>query len=104
MFHKPVLMINDAESIRIILVKEFNKFADRGIYHNAKIDPLTDHLFLQGGERWRYLRTKLSPTFTSGKLKLIYPLMKEIGDELIKVTNEMTEIDNEIDVKSLASR
>ena len=104
MFHRPLLMINDPDLIRIILVKEFNKFTDRGLYHNEKVDPLTGNLFFLGGERWRYLRAKLSPTFTSGKLKQMFPLMKEVGDELIKVTNEMMKKDNEIDLKALVAR
>ena len=59
MFNKPFLMINEPELIRQILIKDFNKFPDRGMYINEKIDPLTGHLFLLGGEKWRYLRAKL---------------------------------------------
>lgn len=104
MFHKPFLVINDPELIRLVLIKEFNKFPDRGLYFNDKIDPMSNNLFLLPGEKWRRLRAKLSPTFTSGKLKQMFPLIVEIGDELVKVTHKMTEKDCLIDIKELASR
>lgn len=104
MFHKPILMINDPELIRMIMIKEFNKFPDRGLYFNEKVDPLSAHLFFLPGERWRHLRAKLSPTFTSGKLKQMFPLLKEVGDKLIETTDKLLKENNIVDTKDLVSR
>ena len=71
---------------------------------NEKTDPLNAHLFLQSGDKWRTLRAKLSPTFTSGKLKHMFPLLKDIGDELIHVTNEYFMVSNIIEMKDLIAR
>lgn len=104
MLSNPILMVNDPELIRVVLVKEFARFRDRGLYFNDKVDPLTSNLFFLPGEKWRKLRSKLTPTFTSGKLKQIYPLIKEIGDELAKtVEKDMTKSDI-IEVKDLTAR
>lgn len=35
-------------------------------------------------EKWKYLRSKLSPTFTSGKIKQMFRLIQEVADELLK--------------------
>lgn len=104
MLHKATIMINDPELIRLVLIKEFNKFPDRGLYFNEKIDPLSGHLFLLPGERWRILRAKLSPTFTSGKLKQMFPLLREIGEKLLETADKMVKQSDVIDVKDLLSR
>ncbi|KAL7304964.1 hypothetical protein TKK_0002759 [Trichogramma kaykai] len=105
MLSNPVLMVNDPELVRLVLVKEFSKFRDRGLYHNEKVDPLTANLFFLPGEKWKRLRSKLSPTFSSSKLKSIYPLIKEIGDELIKTVEKSIVNGNVvIEVKDLSSR
>ncbi|XP_059608247.1 probable cytochrome P450 6d4 [Phlebotomus argentipes] len=66
---RPVLLIRDPELCRRILIKDFQFFHDRGIYHNAEADPLSAHLVSLDGVNWRNLRNKLSPAFTTGKLR-----------------------------------
>lgn len=65
----PGLLIRDPKTIQDILVTDFSSFRDRTRYVDEKIDPMADNLLLQRGDKWKYTRTKLSPTFTSGKLK-----------------------------------
>uniref|UniRef100_A0A8C6XKN1 unspecific monooxygenase n=1 Tax=Naja naja TaxID=35670 RepID=A0A8C6XKN1_NAJNA len=58
---QPILAITDPELIKIILVKEsYSTFLNRGL--NTSIVTAED-------EQWKRIRTVLSPTFTSGKLK-----------------------------------
>ncbi|XP_058788799.1 probable cytochrome P450 6a14 isoform X2 [Phymastichus coffea] len=103
-FYNPVLMINDPELIRNVLVKDFTYFCDRGLYSNHKCDPLSAHIFLLNGDVWRTMRAKLSPSFTSGKLKQMFPILKNIADEMIKVINEnLSETDN-LELKDLIAR
>lgn len=101
MFYQPILMINDPDLIRQVLIKDFNKFRDRGLYYNEKVDPLSGHLFFLPGENWKKLRAKLSPIFTSGKLKQMFPLIKEIGDELVKTCDKMIKSSDIVECKDL---
>ncbi|XP_063985985.1 uncharacterized protein LOC135167064 [Diachasmimorpha longicaudata] len=77
---KPVLMVNDLDLIKDIMIKDFSKFADRGTSED-KFDPLSANLVSLAAEKWRPLRGKLSPVFTSGKLKDMFHLLVQCSDE-----------------------
>lgn len=79
----PSIIVTDLDLIKNILVKDFNNFTDRGMYVNEEADPLSGNLFSIGGEQWRFLRNKLSPVFTSGKIKSMYNIISEKGGNLI---------------------
>jgi cytochrome P450 family 6 len=81
-FHRPVLCINDPQLIQDVLIRDFNNFHDRSNPVNEQKNPLSAHLFSLTGQRWRDLRVKLSPTFTSAKLKAMYPKMNECAKVL----------------------
>lgn len=51
LLQSPRLIIMDLEIIRNILIKDFNYFADRGVYNNAEDDPLSAHLFAIEGNK-----------------------------------------------------
>ncbi|XP_037941620.1 cytochrome P450 6g1-like [Teleopsis dalmanni] len=82
-FHKPGLVIRDIELIKSILIKDFNKFSNRTVACDPHNDPLgSNNLFFVRNPEWKDIRTKLSPVFTSGKIKQMYPLMVDIATEL----------------------
>ena len=62
------------------------------------------NLFSLEGLAWKNLRTKLSPTFTSGKMKLMFPIMVDIGKELIEVLKEPASAGEVIEVKDYVAR
>lgn len=99
-FLSPVLLIRDPEYIKNILTKDFNNFINRDFdftNENRALFNLTD-------ERWKVMRTKLSPFFTPGKLKIMFTMMKECGEELVEVIDTMNQRNEPIDVKDLMSR
>lgn len=87
MFSEPSLIAIDPEFIKNILVRDFDYFHDRGIFVNLKDDPLSGHLFSLEGVEWKNLRAKLTPTFTSGKMKMMFDKVNIIGDEMVTFLN-----------------
>lgn len=79
---RPAVLALDLEFIKTILVKDFQYFQDRGVYYNARDDPLSAHLIALDGSQWKKMRTIFTPTFTSGKMRHIYPIMSEVGERL----------------------
>lgn len=102
-FHQPVLLLRSPELLKKILVKDFDKFANRNIATNEGADPLAFHtLFISRDNVWRNMRAKLTPVFTSGKMKLMFPLMLECGKDLHQHLTE--QVDKEIEAKLLMRR
>ncbi|XP_049307459.1 probable cytochrome P450 6a21 isoform X3 [Bactrocera dorsalis] len=87
-FHRPAVFVLETSLAKAVLIKEFNKFTDRGFYTNPDDDPLSGHLFALDGHKWRAMRNKLSPTFTSGKMKQMFPTVTRVAAELVNVYNE----------------
>lgn len=79
----PVLMIVDPDLIRQVLIKDFQVFSGRGI-NIKEDDPLANHLFNIDGHKWKVLRARLTPAFTTGKLKLMIDLMVECSNHFEK--------------------
>lgn len=104
MFMKPVGMVSDPDLIKQILVKDFHNFQNRGLYHNEKHDPLSGHLFTLEGEPWRILRAKVSPTFTSGKIKMMFNIMVEVTNELKRIVDEELKVNNDVDISDTMAR
>lgn len=71
MSYSPALLINDPELLQKVFITNFSSFHDRPVPFDLDNEPLNAHLFNIKGQKWRDLRVKLSPTFTSGKLKVM---------------------------------
>ncbi|KAH8268597.1 hypothetical protein KR026_009904 [Drosophila bipectinata] len=80
---RPALLIRDSQLAHDVLVKDFASFHDRGVYVDEKNDPISANLFALEGASWKTLRTKLSPSFTSGKLKAMFQTSNDVGDKLV---------------------
>ncbi|XP_053599163.1 cytochrome P450 6k1-like [Microplitis demolitor] len=81
--HKPFLILRDPKIIKQMIIKDFNYFQNRYFSSRNRNDRLgTDNLFSINNPEWKYIRTKLSPTFTSGKLKQLFHLMVETSDNM----------------------
>ncbi|XP_015515734.2 cytochrome P450 6A1-like [Neodiprion lecontei] len=103
-FHKASLVVCDPEVIRFILTKEFRAFQDRGIYRNEKFEPLLGNIFLVEGLKWRHLRAKFSPTFTTVKTKNMFSTVRKIADNLSKqIVKEINRSDL-VEMKDLMAR
>lgn len=100
----PALLIRDAEQIKNVLIKDFSCFASRGVPIYEKIEPLSCHLFALEPERWRPLRTNLSPVFTSGKLKEMFYLLQECADHFSEFLDKYTDTHEEIECRELTAK
>lgn len=101
---RPSLLVRDPEIIRNILIKDFSSFYHRGLYSNEKIDPLSGNLLFLNGEKWRSLRSRLSPAFTSGKLKAMFSTLIDCGDSFQKHVELFADTQQTIEIRDVFAR
>ena len=63
-----------------------------------------EHLFALETERWRPMRAKLSPIFTSGKLKEMFPLIIECSKNMEPYLDKIAERGKYIECRDLAAK
>ncbi|XP_054155732.1 cytochrome P450 3A11-like [Oppia nitens] len=84
-----MVSVGEPELLKQILVKDFHLFTDRK-------DRLADHpvisknLFNSTGDDWRRYRSILSPTFSSGKMRQMFPIIRECLDGFEQALHERT--------------
>lgn len=84
-FHKPCLLVRDPEIIKHFMIRDFENFSDRHFGGSNQKDSIgMKNLFGLKNPAWRYLRTKITPTLTRGKLKQMLPLMMETAEPMMK--------------------
>ena len=100
----PVLIVQDPEMIKDVLIKDFSKFVDRGFMKHEIAEPQSQHLFALESKRWRPLRTQLSPVFTSGKLRGTFSLILDCAEDLIKYLDTLVARGEPIECRELAAQ
>lgn len=101
---RPTLLVRDPIVIRDILIRDFQHFTDRGVHSDEINDPLSAHLFSLAGEKWKNLRIKLSPTFTSGKLKAMFSTLVDGGKSLQTYMDGIAKNSETIEIRELSAR
>ncbi|XP_055301572.1 probable cytochrome P450 9f2 [Sitodiplosis mosellana] len=82
---EPVYFVRDVDFLRQIAIKYFDHFEDRSLFVEAKSDTLLGNsLLLLTGKKWHDMRSTLSPSFTSSKMRQMFELVVECADDMAK--------------------
>ncbi|XP_020298107.1 cytochrome P450 9e2-like [Pseudomyrmex gracilis] len=102
---KPVILIRDLELVKSVMVKNFNTFMDHIDFVDETLDPLIGNLLIAlRGEKWREVRSVLSPAFTSSKMKNMFKLMSECGIDFCDYLRQLSPENRMTDMKDVLSR
>lgn len=104
-FGRPVILIRDIDLIKSISIKNFDTFSDHRSFSDSSLDPLFGNmLFTMNGEDWRDTRAVVSPTFTSSKIKSMFPLMLNCAEDFAKYLAKLPEKEREMELKAMVSK
>ncbi|XP_041790283.1 cytochrome P450 3A40-like [Chelmon rostratus] len=95
---QPVLCITDPAMIKTVLIKEcYSFFTNR---RNTHLNgPLYDAVSLVEDDEWKRIRSVLSPSFTSGRLKEMFGIMKHHSANLISSMKKVADKDEPLELK-----
>ncbi|XP_037303090.1 cytochrome P450 6a2-like, partial [Manduca sexta] len=100
---RPTLMLIDLDTVKNVLSKEFANFSDRvSVSTDTQREPLLRNLANMSGAEWKAMRQIVTPTFSSAKMKAMFPLIADCANTLKNILHE--ESLDELDVPSIMTR
>nr|ATN29095.1 CYP6HM2 [Apolygus lucorum] len=100
---KPTLVVRDPALVESVTIKDFSHMNNRNIGLDPDNNKLSKHLVNYRDEKWRALRNKLTPTFSSGKLKGMQPQLIKCAESLVKFLSNLKQ-GEVIDMKEISGR
>ncbi|XP_077269211.1 putative cytochrome P450 6a14 isoform X1 [Temnothorax americanus] len=100
----PILIVKHPDLIKDILIKDFSIFSERGFVSHDRSDPLSQNLFELDSKRWRPLRAKLTPVFTSRKLKEMFVLISECSDHFVQYVEKLVKKNEPIECVEMTAK
>ncbi|XP_028714778.1 cytochrome P450 3A13-like isoform X2 [Peromyscus leucopus] len=96
----PVLVITEPDMIKNVLVKAFySVFTNRHPFGPPGI--MKKGITRSENEEWKRIRSLLTPTFSSGKLKEMFHIIQEYGDLLVKNMSQELEKGKNVTTKDI---
>lgn len=97
----PVLLLRDPELIKSVLVKNFDAFHDRPVFTDFHKNLITQNMFALKGNKWRDIRRLLNPSFTSGKMKIMFTLMSKYAANFAKFMSTLPMDKTDVNMKDI---
>ncbi|CAH0558020.1 unnamed protein product [Brassicogethes aeneus] len=103
MMGTPQLIVRSPALIKDILIRDFNVFDNRSFSSDQNADPISaNSLITVKNPRWKALRSKVLPIYSTGKLKLMFQLMFKSANDL---EQHLEEHNNEsIDIREVSAK
>ncbi|XP_036144417.1 cytochrome P450 9e2-like [Monomorium pharaonis] len=101
----PLVLLRDPELIKSVTLKHFDSFMD----HIGGISENQDKFFGKNlislrGDRWRDVRSILSPAFTSSKMKSMFKLMSNCGVDFASYLTQLPPEKKIMEMKNVFTR
>ncbi|KAL5280710.1 hypothetical protein ACFFRR_004616 [Megaselia abdita] len=99
---QPIYLFKSPELCRQIFIKDFTHFVDHRKFFND--DGLFDHSLIQlEGDKWKEMRSTLSPAYTGNKMRGMFELIREIAQQASLHLKEK-ELGKDVNLKEFFSR
>ncbi|XP_014211434.2 cytochrome P450 9e2-like [Copidosoma floridanum] len=104
-FVSHAIVVRDLDLIKSVFIKNFDHFAHRRTFVEEATDPLTGkNLAFLNGDKWRDVRSLLSPAFTSSKIRTMHGLISECAESFAETFIKLFANVDAIDIKDVFGR
>uniref|UniRef100_A0AC34QE93 Cytochrome P450 n=1 Tax=Panagrolaimus sp. JU765 TaxID=591449 RepID=A0AC34QE93_9BILA len=105
MLGTPALITNDLDFIQEVVIKHFDAFPDRlDVASNTKDDIRGNFLTRKKGDDWRRIRHRITPAFTSAKMKRLINVMNLCSKELVENLETFSKTGKDVPLKDMLSK
>ncbi|XP_034937249.1 cytochrome P450 9e2-like [Chelonus insularis] len=105
MYNMPVIHLKDPEIIKEIYIKNFDFVPDHKSFIEEEFDPIFGkNVFSLRGERWRQVRSALTPSFTAAKMKFLFKLISQTSEEFVEYLYDNPDLCETLDIKDAFTR
>ncbi|XP_076848461.1 thromboxane-A synthase isoform X2 [Brachyhypopomus gauderio] len=94
---RPVVVVADPDMLRQIMVKEFHNFTNRMNLRTAT-KPVSESVLLLRDDRWRRVRSILTPSFSAARMKEMVPLINTATETLLNNLSTFAESGESVDI------
>nr|QLI62172.1 cytochrome P450 23 [Streltzoviella insularis] len=92
----PILYIFNPDLLKAITIRDFDYFVDRNSLNSNKPRFLSRSLLNLKGSEWKGVRSILTPSFSSSRLKNMLPLLESCSQQMIEYLNKYDNKDVEM--------
>lgn len=103
-FLSPALIVADPDLLKYFLVKDFEHFVDRRVVGDQPGSIMSNVLSNKRGDDWKDLRSLMSPTFSTGKMRGMYHLVCEKVHSLVSFCLKNAANNRPVDMKDMFNR
>lgn len=101
------MFVRDPKIAKCLGVKDFDYFSDHRAIVPEDVDPMFGKTLISlKGQKWRDMRTTLSPAFTGSKMRQMYSLMNDVAEQTAQGLKEEISKggENSFEFKDLAKK
>ncbi|GFT91052.1 cytochrome P450 3A31 [Nephila pilipes] len=98
--NRALLSVADTDLLREIFVKDFHMFSERRSM-NTSDRIISKMMSVVNGEDWKRIRTIVTPTFTTGKIRRMVGIFKECSETLVENFKSISEKGDPVETKKV---
>ncbi|KAG5671506.1 hypothetical protein PVAND_001700 [Polypedilum vanderplanki] len=106
-FSRPIFIIRDPQLIKRMTVKDFDFFTDHRVIITENNDILLGKSLISlCGQKWKDMRSTLSPAFTGHKMRLMFDFVATVGKQTVETLKKQINEGhgNDFEFKELATK
>ena len=96
----PVILTSDPKFIKSVMIKDSASFVNRRTLDGLLLDPFDKFMTVLKDDEWKNVRSIVTSTFTSGKLKELMKLVKKTSKNVAGYVDTVASEDKEINAKT----